>query len=184
VGGSGANIVKFNSPSELALAVEGNLLDLGIDHTALVQEYLTAAEDSIVRVEVLGGEFLYAIRLLLTSGEFNLCPADYCRIPLPSPTTQPGGLADGVSGPGTPVAGFTPPDAVIAEVKRIVAAANIEVGGVEYLVNSRDGQVYYYDINALSNFVANASQVVGFDPFPRLVDYLLVRSGLADPARV
>ena len=85
-----------------------------------------------------------------------------------------------MSGRSVPVEGFTPPAEVIADVKRIVAAANIEVGGVEYLVNERDGQAYYYDINALSNFVANAPQVVGFDPFPRLVDYLLVRAGLTD----
>jgi len=67
---------------------------------------------------------------------------------------------------------------VIADVRRLLAEAHIEVGGVEYLVNARDGQVYYYDVNALSNFVANAPQVIGFDPFPRLVDYLLLRAGL------
>ena len=76
--------------------------------------------------------------------------------------------------------GFTPPAQVIADTKRIMTAANIEVGGVEYLVDARDGVVFYYDINALSNFVANAPQVVGFDPFPRLVDYLLDRAGLTD----
>jgi hypothetical protein len=52
---------------------------------------------------------------------------------------------------------------------------------VEYLLNDRDGQVYFYDINALSNFVADAPNVIGFDPFPRLVDYLLARAGLANP---
>jgi hypothetical protein len=50
---------------------------------------------------------------------------------------------------------------------------------VEYLVNDRDGQVYYYDVNALSNFVADAPNVVGFDPFPRLVDFLLQRAGIS-----
>ena len=184
VGGSGAKIVKFNSPGELRQAAEGNLLDLGIDQTALVQEYLTAAEDSIVRVEILGGEFLYAIRVFLTSGEFNLCPADYCQVPNLDQQSNPDGLASGVSTVSAPVVGFTPPDAIIADVKRIMAAANIEVGGVEYLVNSQDDQVFYYDINALSNFVANAPLVVGFDPFPRLVDYLLSRAGLTDSVRV
>src|SRR5918912_3986369 len=77
IGGSGAKIVKFNAPHELREAAEASTLDLGIDHTALVQEYLPAEGDSIVRVEILGGEFLYAIRLFLTAGEFNLFPADY-----------------------------------------------------------------------------------------------------------
>lgn len=173
IGGSGAKMVKFNSPDDLREAAELGLLDLGIDHTGLVQEYLAAERDSIVRVEILGGEYLYSIRLFLTQGEFNLCPADYCKVP---PQTQRQGLADGVSGRGVPVESYTPPQQIIEEVKRITAAANIEVGGVEYLVNSRDGQIYYYDINALSNFVADAPKVVGFDPFPRLVDYILAKA--------
>jgi hypothetical protein len=44
------------------------------------------------------------------------------------------------------------------------------------LVNARDGQAYFYDINALSNFVADAPNVVGFDPFVNLVDYLEERT--------
>ena len=50
-------------------------------------------------------------------------------------------------------------------------AAGIDVGGIEYMIDDRDGQLVYYDINALSNFVADAPNVVGFDPFARLVDY-------------
>ena len=183
IGGSGAKIVRFESPEALRAAAKDGGLDLGIDQTALVQEYLPAEGNSIVRVEILDGKFLYAIRLFLTADEFNLCPADYCRLPEPG---QPAaaGMADGVSGRGLPVEGFTPPAEVIADVQRIIAAAHIDVGGVEYLVNARDGRVFYYDINALSNFVANAPQVIGFDPFPRLVDYLLARAGLGEPERV
>jgi hypothetical protein len=57
-------------------------------------------------------------------------------------------------------------------VERILAASGIEIGGVEYLIDSRDGQPYFYDINALSNFVADAPRVIGFDPFARLADWL------------
>ena len=35
-------------------------------------------------------------------------------------------------------------------------AAGIDVGGIEYMIDDRDGQRLYYDINALSNFVADA----------------------------
>ena len=51
-------------------------------------------------------------------------------------------------------------------------AAQLDVGGIEYLVDDRDGNHYFYDINALSNFVADAPNVIGFDPFVNLVDYL------------
>lgn len=182
IGGSGAKIVKFNTPDELHQAAAYGTLDLGIDHTALIQEYLPAVEDSIVRVEVLGGEYLYAIRLFLTSGQFNLCPADYCQVPAQSPYDA--ALTENIARHSALVEAYTPPAEVIAEVKRLTAAAHIEVGGVEYLVNARDEHVYYYDMNALSNFVADAPRVVGFDPFPRLVDYLLMRAGLAAAAGV
>jgi hypothetical protein len=177
IGGSGAKIVPFQTPEELRQAAASGILDLGIDQTALVQEFLPAAGNSIVRVEILGGKYLYAIRLQLAAGEFNLCPADYCRPPAPANET---GLQDGVSGRQVPVEAYTPPPHIIATVKRIMAAAHIDVGGVEYLVNARDGQEYFFDVNALSNFVADALNVVGFDPIPKLVDYMVMRAGLAE----
>ena len=51
-------------------------------------------------------------------------------------------------------------------------AAKIDVGGIEYLIDDRTGDVLFYDINALSNFVADAVNVVGFNPYARFVDYL------------
>jgi hypothetical protein len=173
IGGSGAKIVRFNTPEELEQSVEKGLVDLGLDQTGLVQEYLPTEGNSIVRVEVLNGEFLYAIRLTLRPDEFNLCPADYC---MPS-TNGKMGLADGVSGRRVPVEGYEPPSSIVNDVLRITKEARIEVGGVEYLINSRDGEPYYYDVNALSNFVADAQHVIGFDPVPKFVDYLLYRAG-------
>lgn len=171
VGGSGAGIRRFETVQELREVAAAGTIDLGLDGVALVQEHLPARDARIVRVEVLNGELLYAIRLRLESPtSFNLCPADYCR------PGEDGGAAESL------VEGFTPPREAIETVQRLTRAAGIEVGGVEYLVNDRDGQIYYYDINALSNFVADAPNVVGFDPFPRLVDYLLARAGLESAA--
>ena len=67
---------------------------------------------------------------------------------------------------------YEPPSDVIRAVERIVRTAEIDVGGVEYIIDDRDGSLLYYDINALSNFVADATRVVGFDPHARLVDFL------------
>jgi hypothetical protein len=163
VGGSGAGIVSFASLDELAAAE----VELGVDGTALVQEQLPAEGDAVVRVEVLDGRFLYAIKLRLLPGSFNLCPADYCDLP---------GIADGVSGRGLPIEAYDPPASVIEDVERISAAAGLDLGGVEYLVDARTGVPTYYDINALSNFVANAPEVIGFDPFVRLVDLIVERA--------
>jgi hypothetical protein len=164
IGGSGAGIVSFATYADLA-AVE---LVAGLDGTLIVQEQLPAEGEAIVRVEILDGELLYAIRILLAPGSFNLCPADYCELP---------GIADGVSGRGLPIERYEPPDELVDDAKRIVSTAGLDVGGVEYLVDARDGQAYFYDVNALSNFVANAPELVGFDPFVNLVDVILDRAG-------
>jgi RimK-like ATP-grasp domain len=164
IGGSGAGIVSFASREELASAE----LVPGLDGTMLVQEHLPAEGDAIVRLEILDGELLYAIRILLLPGSFNLCPADYCELP---------GIADGVSGRGLPIERYEAPGEIVEDAKRIVSAAGIDVGGVEYLIDARDGQPYFYDVNALSNFVANAPEIVGFDPFVDLVDLILDRAG-------
>ena len=41
-----------------------------------------------------------------------------------------------------------------------------------YKFDDRDGEVLYYDVNALSNFVADAVNVIGFNPHEKLVDFL------------
>lgn len=184
IGGSGARIRRFDSLDELASSGD---IDLGIDDTALVQEYLPARDGHIVRVEILNGEFLYAIKVFPKPEEgFNLCPADICRpdnlAGSQPPLSTKAHPVDAVPKLGLRVEGTRPPREVIESVQRIIRAAHIDVGGVEYLVNDRDGKVYYYDINALSNFVSDASNVVGFDPFPRLVDYILERAGVTEPA--
>jgi hypothetical protein len=61
---------------------------------------------------------------------------------------------------------------IASQVERIARRTGLDVGGIEYLVDDRDGKHYFYDVNALSNFVADAVNVIGFDPFARLVDYL------------
>jgi RimK-like ATP-grasp domain len=164
IGGSGAGIRSFATPDELVQAAADGDFDLGFDGTALVQEHLPAREESIVRIEILGDRFLYAIKMRLLPGGFNLCPADYCELP---------GIADGVSGRGLPIERFDPPAELVEDAKRIISAAGMDLGGVEYLVSARDRLPYFYDVNALSNFVANAPEVVGFDPFVDLVDLIL-----------
>jgi hypothetical protein len=71
---------------------------------------------------------------------------------------------------------------ILAQIEAVAQAACIDVGGIEFLVDDRDGEHYVYDVNALSNFVADAVNVVGFDPFARLVDYLEVRAELVEGA--
>ena len=146
-------------------------LDLGIDHTALVQEFIPAENGRITRVEILGRRYLYAIRIYSPGESFNLCPADVCQS-TDGVELQRAACALDAPKNGLRVEGYTPPDEIIAQVERIMACSGIEIGGVEYMIDERDGQLYFYDINALSNFVAEPQRIIGFDPFVRLADYL------------
>jgi hypothetical protein len=182
VGGSGAGIVKYDTREALAAAVDAGTVDLGVDHTALVQEAAPLRGGHITRVETLNGKYLYAINVFPAVGSFDLCPADACQ------TTGGAELVRGACAIDAPKSGMRveradPPAHIIAQVEAIVQAAQIDIGGIEYLVDDRDGQHYFYDINALSNFVADAVNVIGFDPFARLVDYLEERAGIVAGAR-
>jgi len=71
-----------------------------------------------------------------------------------------------------------PADAVDT-ARRIVRAARLDVGGIEYLETS-DGRRVFYDINANSNLRPSVAEAFGFDPFERVVDFLereLARAG-------
>jgi hypothetical protein len=170
VGGSGAGIVRFNTRQELAAAAEEGRIGLGYDQVGLVQEFIPARGGRITRVETLAGKYLYAIQVQLTGETFDLCPADICQ------TTRGESLNNAcvveAAKAGLKVENYQPPAYVVSEVERIVTAAGIDVGGIEYVVDDRDNQLYYYDVNALSNFVADAPRVIGFDPFVSLVDFL------------
>lgn len=171
MGGNGAGVQRFVDPEELRLALDLDALSPGPDGLLLVQEYHRPRGGSIVRAETLGGQLLYAIRIHLADPcSFSICPADVTR------------TVDGVElaataraaghGNDATVEAFTPSPTVTAEIEAIARAGRFEVGGVEYLESERDGQRYYYDINVLSNFIADGEKVVGFDPTARFVDLL------------
>jgi hypothetical protein len=161
VGGSGTGILKFETMSELKGAVQAAALDMGVDHTALVQEYVLPKDQCIFRVEFLNGRYLYSIRLPTSDESFNYCPADGCNI----------------GEPDLAIESYTPPANIIQDVEQILVASHCDLGSVEYLINAEDDRVYYYDVNPLSNFVANAPEVLGFDPTVKLVDFILDRAG-------
>ncbi|HEY5721698.1 MAG TPA: alpha-L-glutamate ligase [Allosphingosinicella sp.] len=157
VGGAGAGIARYDSLGELRSAVAGRTVPDSVDKVLLVQDHVPARGGTIVRVETLAGRFLYALEIE-SGSSFDLCPADAC-----------------VAAPGrTAVAmrAFEPPREIVEAAERIARAAGLDVGGVEYMIDDRDGVPRFYDINALSNFVANPLDVLGWDPHEQLVDFL------------
>jgi hypothetical protein len=174
IGGSGAGIVRYESAEALTGAISRNEVRLGIDGVALVQESAPLRDGHIVRVETMGGKYLYAIRVYPAVGSFDLCPADACQTAEGVELVR-GACAVDAPRTGLRVEAYTPPAAIIDEVERISRHAGLDIGGIEYLVDDRDGRHYYYDVNALSNFVADPVNVLGFDPWAAFVDYIETR---------
>ena len=198
-GGSGARIHVVQSLAEVDAIFAA---DPGVwlpDNLFLLQEYLPHDPDQgIVRLEFLGGQLLYAMRVK-THGRFNLCPSPVCNpddgdgiCEVPAQVAR--GHADaGASGdpwntegvPGTnkaptPPVEFYPfaevPAEAVATASAIVRAARLDVGGIEYL-ETPDGRRVFYDVNANSNLRPSVAAAFGFDPFERVVDFLQAELG-------
>jgi hypothetical protein len=176
IGGSGAGITKYETAAALEQAVAAGQVTLGVDDVALVQEAAPLRDGHITRVETLGGKYLYAIDVYPATGSFDLCPADACQTTSGVELVGAACAVDAVKS-GLRVEGVTPPAEIIEQVERIAQYTGLDIGGIEYLVDDRDGKHYFYDVNALSNFVADAPNVVGFDPWVNFVDYIEARAG-------
>ncbi len=177
VGGSGAGVVLWETHAALEEAASAGTLSFGLTGVGLVQEAFRPEDGAIQRVEVLDGKVLYGIRVFSPEGEFNLCPADACRTTAGVELSRGACAVDGAD-QGLRVEAFEPAADIVEEVERITALAGIEIGGVEYVVDASSGERLYYDVNALSNFVADGPAVLGFDPFSRLVDWLEFELGV------
>jgi glutathione synthase/RimK-type ligase-like ATP-grasp enzyme len=169
-GGSGARIQVVESLAHVEAIFAADPSIWLPDNLFLLQEYLPHdPEQGIVRLEFLGGELLYAMRVK-THGRFNLCPSPVCN------PDEGQGICDVAAQPvaAPPVEFYpfpdVPPDAV-ETAKRIVRAARLDVGGIEYL-DTDDGRRVFYDINANSNLRPSVAAAFGFDPFERVVDFL------------
>jgi glutathione synthase/RimK-type ligase-like ATP-grasp enzyme len=168
-GGSGARIHVVESLAEVESIFAADPSIWLPDNLFLLQEYLPHdAEQGIVRLEFLGGELLYAMRVK-THGRFNLCPSPVCN-----PDDGDGACEVPEVQAAPPVEFYAYPDVpreAVDTAARIVRAARLDVGGIEYL-ETPDGRRVFYDINANSNLRPSVAAAFGFDPFERVVDFL------------
>jgi hypothetical protein len=125
-----------------------------------------------VRMEFLGGELLYAMRVV-SHGSFNLCPSEVCN-----PADGEAGECALPDAPPVPPVEFYPypevPAAAVETGKRLVREGGLDVAGIEYL-ESVDGRLVFYDVNANSNLRLPIGLAFGFDPFERVVNFLVSR---------
>ena len=170
-GGSGARMFLLQSPDELTRLLRDQPSLWLPDNLLMLQEYFEVdPQRGIVRMEFLGGDLLYAMRVV-SHGAFNLCPSETCN-------PADGGASAHCEVPAAaskPVEFFPYPEVPAAAVdagKRLMSTGGLDVGGIEYL-ESTGGRAIFYDINANSNLRPPIAREFGFDPFDRVVDYLV-----------
>ncbi len=173
-GGSGARIYVVESLEQVEEIFRRDPDIWQPDNLFLLQEFLPHDPDQgIVRLEFLGGELLYPMRVK-THGRFNLCPSPVCN---PDEGSGACEIPIAQEAPPPPVEFFPyaeVPREAVRIAMRIVAAAKLDVGGIEYL-ETTGGRRVFYDINANSNLRPSVAASFGFDPFERVVDFLLAK---------
>ena len=139
-GGKGLGVRLFESHDEFDAYLASPGFQAPADGITLLQEYLRAAEPFITRVELVGGEFIYAITADTARGGFELCPADACA-------------AGGTPGPGLFALrdGFDHP--VIGRYLGFAHGQGIEIAGFEF-IETDDGRLVTYDVNTTTSYNA------------------------------
>jgi glutathione synthase/RimK-type ligase-like ATP-grasp enzyme len=150
-GGKGLGVRRFDSLAEFDAYVDSPEFEEPVDGITLLQEYLTAREPFITRVEFVGGEFVYAVRVDTSAGSFELCPADACEVP----QVIAGAVCD-VPGAEQPSAfsvrtEVTAEHPLVQQLRTFLADQRITIAGVEFM-ETTDGRTVVYDINTNTNY--------------------------------
>lgn len=151
-GGKGLGVRLFLSADSLATYVDSDDYEQPVDGLQLLQEYLRAPRPVITRAEFVGGRFLYAVEVDTTQG-FELCPADVCAIgdaacPVGEAPRQRFDIVEGIDA------------ALRLRLERFLAAAGIEVAGIEFISDDA-GRNLVYDVNTNTNYNADAEERAG-----------------------
>ena len=147
--GKGLGVKLFHDVGALEAHVASPAFEDSVDGITLIQEYIRAPEPYITRVEFVGGEFLYAVRVDTSLG-FELCPADVCQVgdafcPVGE---QP---APAASAPRFRIVKDFRNDALLGKYKRFLADNGVGIAGIEHIVDA-NGVVYTYDVNTNTNY--------------------------------
>jgi len=170
LGGSGSGVTRYDDRESLQRDVLLKAIDLGIDRSGIVQQYVES-DGFVYRVEMLGDELFYSIRQPIVADRFNYCAADGCGAVAAADDADSGFgfcAADGARG----IEPHRPAEGVLQQVAAILKAADADFGGVEYFIERDSGEPCFYDLNPYSNFVAGGEDLLGFSPERRFVAFV------------
>ena len=151
--GKGLGVKLIYSEAALEEHLASEAFEESIDGIMLVQRYIKAPEPFITRVEFIGGQLLYAVRVDTSQG-FELCPADACQIEQPSDACPAVATGDKFQ----IVPHFDHP--LVPAWQSFLAANDIGVAGIEFIADAQ-GRAYTYDVNTNTNYNPDAESKDG-----------------------
>jgi hypothetical protein len=146
--GKGLGVQLIYSAAALEEHLANDAFEESVDGIMLVQRYIKAPAPFITRVEFIGGQLLYAVRVDTSQG-FELCPADACQIEQPSaacPAAAPGDKFQILSR-------FEHP--LIPAWQSFLATNDVGIAGIEFIEDAQ-GRPYTYDVNTNTNYNPDA----------------------------
>lgn len=162
--GKGLGVRLLFSVAALEEHLASDSFEEPVDGITLVQRYIQSPAPYITRVEFVGGQFLYAVRVDTSQG-FELCPADACQIE----TIASACPAVAPSEKFQILGSFDHP--LLPAWKAFLAANDIGIAGIEFIVDA-EGRSYTYDVNTNTNYNADAEGKDGRHGMRAIATYL------------
>ena len=181
-GGKGLGVQLFRSHEAFDAFVDAGGLTDGQDGEALpqspdgiviLQQYIEPAEPFITRVEIVDGQFLYAIRSSTEQG-FELCPADACE-------AGDAFCPVGDAGRFSLAEDITADDPLVQQYIAFLAANQLDLAGIEF-VTDKEGRRWTYDVNGTTNYNGSVEEAHGFHGMGALAALVERELGRADLA--
>ena len=165
--GKGLGVRLFDGVDALARYVDSDAFEDSVDGVTLIQQYIEAPEPFITRVEFVGGDFLYAVRVDTSQG-FELCPADVCQID--EAFCPVGETAPAAEAPRFRILdGFSHP--IVERYRHFLAKNGIGIAGIEFITDA-NGELYTYDVNTNTNYNSEAERAAGLSGMQAIAAYL------------
>jgi hypothetical protein len=172
--GKGLGVRLHQDADGLIEYLDGPEFEPSVDGITLLQSYVRAPTPHITRVEFVGQELLYAVRVDTSEG-FELCPAETCEVgdsacPVSARDSEKFVIIDDFRNP------------LVDAYRSFMVRHELQVAAFEFIVDGR-GEAYTYDINTNTNYNPGAEARAGRSGMGTLARFLgieLARRNMLD----
>jgi|TARA_B100001146_G_scaffold68396_1_gene60495 carbamoylphosphate synthase large subunit len=158
--GKGLGVYRFDDKKALKEFTSSKSFESSPDGINLLQQYIYAPSNTIIRMEFVNAKFIYAVEVDTSEG-FELCPADECQIDSNCPT--------GTAPKFTILNDFKLKN--LSTYEAFLRDNNIGIAGIEIIIDE-DGVVWTYDVNTNTNYNSAAEEEANESAPLKIAEYL------------